>query len=100
MLTAVVADESGSIPAVWFNQDWLRDKLQPGTRVRLRGQLKRGGFNVKSYDVDGGARTADLAPIYPAAEEITPPRMQAIADRALALVPNVLDPLPAVLKDA
>jgi ATP-dependent DNA helicase RecG len=98
VLTAVVADESGSIPAVWFNQDWLRDKLQPGMRVRLRGQLKRGGFNVKSYDVDGGARTADLAPIYPAGEEITPPRMQAIADRALALVPNVLDPLPAVLK--
>ena len=66
VLTAVVADESGSIPAVWFNQNWLRDKLQPGTRVRLRGQLKRGGFNVKSYDVDGVARTADLAPIYPA----------------------------------
>jgi ATP-dependent DNA helicase RecG len=98
VLTAVVADDSGSIPCVWFNQDWLKDKLTPGTRVRLRGQLKRGGFNVKSYDVDGGGRTADLAPIYPAGEEITPPRMQAIADRALALVPNVPDPLPAVLK--
>jgi ATP-dependent DNA helicase RecG len=98
VLTAVVADDSGSIPCVWFNQDWLKDKLTPGTRVRLRGQLKRGGFNVKSYDVDGGGRTADLAPIYPAGEEITPPRMQAIADRALALVLNVPDPLPAVLK--
>ena len=41
ILTATVADESGSIPAVWFNQDWLEDKLLPGTRVRLRGQLRR-----------------------------------------------------------
>ena len=38
ILTATVADDSGAIPAVWFNQDWLKDKLQPGTRVRLRGQ--------------------------------------------------------------
>lgn len=98
MLTAVVADDSGAIPAVWFNQDWLKDKLLPGTRVRLRGKLKRGSFNVKSYDLNGGARTADLAPIYPAGEEITPPRMQALADQALALVPNELDPLPAGLK--
>ena len=98
VLKAIVADESGSIPAVWFNQDWLADKLQPGTRVRLRGQLRRNEFAVRSYDLNGVASTADLAPIYPAGEEITPPRMRALADRALALVPNVLDPLPAALK--
>ena len=38
VLTAVIADESGSIPCVWFNQDWLKEKLLPGTSVRLRGQ--------------------------------------------------------------
>jgi ATP-dependent DNA helicase RecG len=88
VLKATVADDSGSIPAVWFNQDWLKDKLQPGTRVRLRGQLRRNEFNVKSYDLNGAAATADLAPIYPAGEEITPPRMRALADRALELVPT------------
>ena len=99
VLKATVADESGSIPAVWFNQDWLKDKLVPGTRVRLRGQLRRNEFNVKSYDLNGAAATADLAPIYPAGEEITPPRMRALAERALELVPNEPDPLPAVLKE-
>ncbi len=98
VLKATVADESGSIPAVWFNQDWLKDKLVPGTRVRLRGQLRRNEFNVKSYDLNGAAATADLAPIYPAGEEITPPRLRALAERALELVPNEPDPLPAVLK--
>jgi ATP-dependent DNA helicase RecG len=98
VLKAVVADESGSIPAVWFNQPWLEDKLLPGTRVRLRGQLRRNEFAVKSYDLNGASATSDLAPIYPAGEEITPPRMRALADRALALVPNEPDPLPAALK--
>ncbi len=98
ILTATVADETGAIPAVWFNQDWLKEKLQPGTRVRLRGQLRRNAFNVKSYDLSGGAATADLAPIYPAGEEVTPPRLRALADRALELVPNEPDPLPAGLK--
>jgi len=98
ILKATVADESGSIPAVWFNQDWLKDKLVPGTRVRLRGQLRRNEFNVKSYDLNGAAATADLAPIYPAGEEITPPRLRALAERALEFVPNEPDPLPAALK--
>jgi ATP-dependent DNA helicase RecG len=95
---AVVADESGAIPAVWFNQPWLEDKLLPGTRVRLRGQLRRNEFTVKSYDVNGASATSDLAPIYPAGEEITPPRIRALADSALELVPNEPDPLPAELK--
>jgi ATP-dependent DNA helicase RecG len=98
ILTANVADESGAISAVWFNQDWLKEKLRPGTRVRLRGQLRRNTFNVKSYDLNGAAATADLAPVYPAGEEITPPRLRALADRALELVPNEQDPLPAALK--
>ena len=99
VLKVTVADESGSIPAVWFNQDWLADKLVPGVRVRLRGQLRRNEFAVRSYDLDGLAATADLAPIYPAGEEITAARLRAVADRALELVRHVPDPLPASLRD-
>jgi ATP-dependent DNA helicase RecG len=98
VLKAVVADDSGSIPAVWFNQDWLADKLLPGTLVRLRGQLRRNEFAVRSYDLNGAAATADLAPIYPAGEEITPPRMRALVTAALAFARDYLDFLPASLK--
>jgi ATP-dependent DNA helicase RecG len=100
VLKATVADESGSIAAVWFNQDWLAEKLRPGARVRLRGQLRRNEFAVRSYDLNGAAATGDLAPIYPAGEEIAPPRMRALADRALGLVRDVPDPLPAGLRQA
>jgi ATP-dependent DNA helicase RecG len=98
VLKATVADDSGSIAAVWFNQDWLADKLRPGTRVRLRGQLRRHEFAVRSYDVNGAAATGDLAPIYPAGEEITPPRMRALVAAALARARDHGDPLPASLK--
>jgi ATP-dependent DNA helicase RecG len=98
VLKAVIADESGSIPAVWFNQDWLAEKLVPGTLVRLRGQLRRNEFNVRSYDLNGVAATADLAPIYPAGEEITPPRMRALVTAAVAFARDYLDFLPASLK--
>ena len=37
ILTAQVSDGSGQISATWFNQPWLKDKLTPGTHVRLRG---------------------------------------------------------------
>ena len=76
IVQARVADDSDEITAVWFNQAWLADKLQPGTRVRLRGQLKRNEFAVRSYDLNGVSATADFAPVYPASEEVTPKRLR------------------------
>ncbi|HEV3404561.1 MAG TPA: ATP-dependent DNA helicase RecG [Gaiellaceae bacterium] len=99
ILTAVVSDGSGSVPCVWFNQQWLQEKLQPGTRVRLRGALRRGGFNVKAYDLgDDGAATADFAPVYHASEEITPKKLRELVAAALTHARDCGDPLPADLK--
>jgi ATP-dependent DNA helicase RecG len=98
IVQARVADETGEVTAVWFNQAWLADKLQPGTHVRLRGQLKRNEFAVRSYDLNGVSATADFAPVYPASEEVTPKRLRGLAERALAFAPDEPDPLPASLK--
>ena len=100
IVKARVADESGEIIAVWFNQAWLQEKLQPGTRVRLRGKLERNGFQVRSYDLNGVAATADFAPVYPASEEVTPQRLRGLVERALARARDLPDPLPAELKAA
>jgi ATP-dependent DNA helicase RecG len=100
IVQARVADESDEITAVWFNQAWLAEKLQPGTRVRLRGQLKRNGFQVRSYDLNGIAATADFAPVYPASEEVPPQRLRSLVERALPHARDLPDPLPAELKVA
>jgi ATP-dependent DNA helicase RecG len=98
IVQARVTDGSDEITAVWFNQAWLADKLQPGTQVRLRGRLKRNGFQVRSYDLNGVAATADFAPVYPASEELTPQRLRGLVERALPHARDLPDPLPAELK--
>jgi ATP-dependent DNA helicase RecG len=98
VLKAAVRDESGEISAVWFNQPWLADKLQPGTRLRLRGQLRRNEFHVRSYDLDGAAATADFAPVYPASEEVTSARLRTLVESALPAARDFGDSLPASLR--
>jgi ATP-dependent DNA helicase RecG len=83
---------------VWFNQAWLEAKLQPGTHVRLRGQLKRNGFQVRSHDLNGVSATADFAPVYPASEEVPPKRLRALVERVLPHARDLPDALPAPLK--
>jgi ATP-dependent DNA helicase RecG len=98
VLKAAVRDDSGEISAVWFNQPWLADKLQPGTRLRLRGQLRRNEFHVRSYDLNGATATADFAPVYPASEEVTSPRLRALVESALPQARDFGDSLPASLR--
>jgi ATP-dependent DNA helicase RecG len=99
VLTATVADAGGSIPATWFNQPWLADKLVPGTHVRLRGRLGRYGFDVKSYDLGDARATADFAPVYPASEQVPSSRVRELARVALARhARDVLDPLPGEIE--
>ncbi|MDQ3777317.1 MAG: hypothetical protein M3310_00380, partial [Actinomycetota bacterium] len=95
LVKARVADDSGEITAVWFNQAWLKDRLQPGMRVRLRGNLRGRDFAVKSYDLNGVAATADFAPVYAASEDVTVKKLREVIGAALAWARDVVDPLPA-----
>jgi len=96
---ALVEDGGATVTAVWFNQPWLAERLPPGTAVRLRGQLRRGEFHVRSYDLEGGAATADFAPVYPASEEVPARRLRELVEAALPLARGLPDPLPAGLAE-
>ena len=98
IVRARVSDGSGEVTAVWFNQIWLAEKLQPGTHVRLRGQLRNNEFAVRSYDVDGVSDTADFAPVYPASEEVSAKKLRDLVSSALAHAGDYWDPLPAALR--
>jgi ATP-dependent DNA helicase RecG len=98
LVKARVADETGEITAVWFNQAWLADRLVPGMRVRLRGSLRGREFAVRSYDLNGVSSTADFAPVYPATEEVTVKKLREVVGGALEYARDVVDPLPAALK--
>jgi ATP-dependent DNA helicase RecG len=98
IVTARVDDGTATIGATWFNQPWLLDQLTPGTRVRLRGQPGRYGFNVRAHDIGDGEATADFAPVYPASEEITPKKIRELVAAALPHALDYHDPLPAELR--
>jgi ATP-dependent DNA helicase RecG len=100
LVKARVADESGEITAVWFNQAWLAERLVPGMRVRLRGSLRGQEFAVRSYDLNGVSSTADFAPVYPASEDVTVKKLREVTAAALDYARDVVDPLPAALKAA
>ena len=74
------------MPAVWFNQQWVVDRLPPGTRVRLRGAIERGGgFVVRDYEVDdeGGGRMSLPAPVYRASEAVPSRRLRELVAKSL-----------------
>ena len=42
-VTCVFADETGEISACWFNQPWMREQINAGTRFTLFGTVEAGG---------------------------------------------------------
>jgi ATP-dependent DNA helicase RecG len=97
MVEALLADSTDEVLCVWFNQAWLAERLSPGTRLRARGQLRRGSFVVKAYDLGEPRATADNAPVYSASEDVSPKRLRGLVERVLPLARELPDPLPAAL---
>jgi ATP-dependent DNA helicase RecG len=103
---ATVADSSGPTKAVWFNQPWLADQLEQGTRVLLHGKLDKAGFKVDAHEVvrEGdedaptGLHTTGIVPVHPASARL---RSQKIRDwewQVQGLAPDAIEPLPASLR--
>ena len=102
---ARVADDTGPMVAVWFNQPWIANQLGPGSRVRLHGTLKRRNqFWVSEHDLmgagDGGFRMTGLVPVYPATENLSAARLRSLAADIAHLVHDVTEPLPGWLRAA
>jgi ATP-dependent DNA helicase RecG len=97
IVEARVHDRTGQIRATWFNQPWVAEQLQPGAHVRLVGTMRRGGFAVRSHELN--PPPAPRVPVYPASEEIPPKTVRRLVSALLPLAGDVLDPLPAELRE-
>ncbi len=82
ILTAKVADESGSARATWFNQPWLADKLIPGTALLLVGSRDKRGLRVSAHEILATAGGEEGSPRTntPARPQDSPPPLQRPAD--------------------
>jgi ATP-dependent DNA helicase RecG len=102
---ARVADETGPLVAVWWNQAWVADKLQVGGRVLLHGKLKpRNQFHVDEYEVLSGGggvlQEQGLMPVYPATEKLGSQRIRQLVWAQKDRVHDVVEPLPGRLMAA
>lgn len=101
---AVLMDHTGRLDLLWFNATYLREKVHPGSRLRVQGKLRRVGKKIQLVnpsftilEADGEelpARDARIRPVYPAGEGLVSRQIErAIADvlpAALALIEDHL----------
>jgi len=65
LVEATVFDGTGSMRATFFNQPWLAQRYEPGTRLVLHGKTtERGTFNV-AHHAPGGDFNANLTNAHP-----------------------------------
>ena len=106
IVEANVADASGPMKAVWFNQAYLAERLRPGTPLLLNGKLERNGFRVKTHEIvsGGGSATAaapagihttGIVPVHSATSRLSATKLREWAWQAVAHAPDAIEPLPA-----
>src|SRR3989338_4994532 len=93
---AIIADDTGTIRAVWFNQPFLIKNLLQGDRIRIAGKMDETFYGIQftspSYEkalASTTIHTGRLVPIYPLTEGLTQRHIRTLLQRALPLV-NVL----------
>jgi ATP-dependent DNA helicase RecG len=74
LVEASVFDETGTMRATFFNQPWLAQRYEPGTRLVLHGKTtERGTFNVAHHAIGGDLSAGSTA--HPTPEQ-TPEEMR------------------------
>lgn len=100
---AVLEDESGQLQLIFFNQAWVRNRLQPGRRLRVSGRPGRfsGRLQLVNPRIENaGEETTpekpdQLLPVYPASESISSTKIRSIIQSNLdAGVSLLVDHLP------
>jgi ATP-dependent DNA helicase RecG len=106
IVTSVVADASGTIEAVWFNQPYLARQLRAGRRIVLSGKIDEylGRLTLQSPAWEPLERelihTARLVPIYPLTRGITSRWLRRLMKRVVDhWAPRLGDPLPDAVRE-
>ena len=97
---AIVADDTGSIRVIWFNQPWLGKILKIGDRVALAGKIGLDRYGVQMispvYEKDTGAamHTGRLVPVYSLTQGLTEKQLRTVLTAARPGLAEVNEWLP------
>jgi ATP-dependent DNA helicase RecG len=106
IITSVVADASGTIEAVWFNQPYLVRQLRAGRRIVLSGKIDEymGRLTLQSPAWEPLERelihTGRVVPIYPLTRGVTSRWLRRLMKRVVDhWAPRLEDYLPETLRE-
>jgi ATP-dependent DNA helicase RecG len=106
IVTSVIADASGTIEAVWFNQPYLVRQLRAGRRIVLSGKVDEylGRLRLQSPAWEPLEKelihTGRLVPIYPLTRGITSRWLRRLVKRVVDhWAPRLLDHLPPSIRE-
>lgn len=105
IISSIIADASGTIEAVWFNQPYLANQLRSGRQIVLSGKVDEhlGRLTLQSPAWEPLEKelihTGRLVPIYPLTRGITARWMRRLMKRLVDhWAPRLEDPLPEDLR--
>jgi ATP-dependent DNA helicase RecG len=106
IVTSVIADASGTIEAVWFNQPYLASQLRSGRRIVLSGKIDEhlGRLTMSSPTWEPLDRelihTARLVPVYPLTHGVSARWLRRLIKRVSDhWAPRLGDPLPPAMRE-
>ncbi|HZL48987.1 MAG TPA: ATP-dependent DNA helicase RecG [Solirubrobacteraceae bacterium] len=116
LVEATVFDATGTMRATFFNQPWLAQRYEPGTRLVLHGKTTaRGTFNVahhavggdlsaqppsdpSGHPIPGEAQTSGEIAHYPATEGASSTQILALVQGVRGALTHVPEPLSAATR--
>jgi ATP-dependent DNA helicase RecG len=105
IVTSVIADASGTIEAVWFNQPYLARQLRPGRRIVLSGKIDEylGRLTLQSPEWEPLERelihTGRLVPVYPLTRGLSSRWMRRLTKRVVDhWAPRLEEYVPQVVR--
>ncbi|MGI6453463.1 MAG: ATP-dependent DNA helicase RecG [Syntrophomonadaceae bacterium] len=87
IIKAIISDETGLIPAVWFNQPFLDSKLPIGQKILISGQITSSQMGkeliVKDYELLDEKTGIKILPIYPLTEGLNQKALRRLVAHSL-----------------
>ncbi len=102
IIEALIADETGGIKAIWFNQPYIAKFLQPGRRVNFAGKVVLSNDEIylqsPAYELIGETtqtqHTAGLIPIYSETKGLTSKGLRFLIGSVLKILEPLEDFVP------
>lgn len=103
IVEAVIADETGSVRAIWFNQPYVANVLKTGRRANFSGKVSLSDegevyLSHPSYEVLRATgetqHTARLVPVYPETRGLTSRGIRFIVQTVFKRVPRLPEWIP------